>query len=83
LAVEVKDNNVESSYVLVDKTTYKTNSLLEAVDILYKTFIVFDVEYPVECQHIWELIGQHFYKLGAKKKNPKVTAFLKKINTNI
>jgi hypothetical protein len=75
-----ENNSIDEVFVVVDKTKWRFEHLLEAVDVLFKTFFVFDIEYPAECRAIWEFVQVHFYRFNLAKKNSSVTNFLKKIN---
>ncbi|KYQ52767.1 hypothetical protein ALC60_08106, partial [Trachymyrmex zeteki] len=43
-------------YVCFDKALYQVSTVLEAVDICFKVFHVFDLHYPPESEHIWYTI---------------------------
>lgn len=49
--------------VFVDGVKYMFNTVLEAVDICFKVFFIFELAYPTASQHIWQLIQQFFYEI--------------------
>jgi hypothetical protein len=79
LALVKKDNQISDVVVIVDSTVYPMSTVLTGMDVLFKIFYVFSVEYPKESEHIWGLIQTHFYHLPLEKKNAEITKFLKKI----
>lgn len=50
-------------YVSVDETLYKVNSTIEAIDICFKVFHVFQLKYPGASEHLWMLIQKGIYNL--------------------
>lgn len=59
-------NEVKENYVQVDDILYKTNSTLEAIDVCFKTFHVFQVSYPLMSEHLWMLIQKGIYNVNTK-----------------
>ncbi|KYQ53586.1 hypothetical protein ALC60_00113 [Trachymyrmex zeteki] len=57
---------VKETYVQVDDILYKTNSTLEAIDVCFKTFHVFQVNYPIMSEHLWMLIQKGIYNFTTK-----------------
>lgn len=53
-----------SAYVVVDKILYKLTSVLKAIDILFKTFIVLDLKYPPPSEHIYTLIQKGIFNIS-------------------
>lgn len=45
-------HEVKETYVQVDDILYKTSSILEAIDVCFKTFHVFQVSYPIMSEHL-------------------------------
>lgn len=59
-------DSVEEIYVSLDDVLYKVNSMIEAIDVCFKIFHVFEVNYPVSSEHLWLLIQQGIYKFTTK-----------------
>lgn len=59
-------HEVKETYVQVDDMLYKTTSTLEAIDICFKTFHVFQISYPLMSEHLWMLIQKGIYNFSTK-----------------
>lgn len=59
-------SSINAYYVCIDKTLYKIESALKAIDICYKCFFVLHACYPKECQQIWLLIQKCLYEMTTK-----------------
>ena len=46
--------NIDHAYVCLDKTIYTVSSVLEALDVCFKCFHVFNLQYRVESKHIFD-----------------------------
>lgn len=53
--VEV-NGKVNLFYIIINKHFYKVESPLKANDIYFKSFFVFNLNYPSQCQQIWQFI---------------------------
>lgn len=51
------------SYVYVDTFYYKCENLLSAVDLCFKIFHIFNVQYGKDCEVVWEFIQKYFYNI--------------------
>lgn len=71
----------EKIYIRIDDYSYEVPSLLKAIDICFKSFIVFDIQYPVEAEHVWYLIQWGIYgiKLNNDKNIPYIFNILNKL----
>ncbi|XP_024878368.1 uncharacterized protein LOC112458796, partial [Temnothorax curvispinosus] len=69
-------SSVNAYYVCIDKTLYKIESALKAVDVCYKCFFVLHACYPKESQQIWLLIQKCLYNMTTEHDvcNSKVTS---------
>lgn len=56
--------DVQDVYVCVDNELYKVETLLQGLDICFKTFHVFNLEYPLASEHIWILIQKGIYNIN-------------------
>lgn len=75
IAVGPSNADISDVFISVDDTLYKVSSVLKAIDLCFKIFQVFDVEYPIESAHIWLLfqIILYGYKNSSDKMTPNIT----------
>lgn len=66
-------NKFENFYVYLDGTKLVFNNFLRAVDICFKIFHIFNLEYPQACSQIWNFIESYFYKMNFNDKKQKST----------
>lgn len=66
---------IRNVYVIMDKIKYHYQSLVQALDICFKCFHVFNVEYPPQSEHIWILIAKGIYRLP-EEKNEKTFPYI-------
>ncbi|KAB0803155.1 hypothetical protein PPYR_00125 [Photinus pyralis] len=64
-------NNISQTLVIINQNTYQCNSILEALDFCFKSYIVLDAKYPFQSQHLWYLIQWIVYKYRAAT-DPKI-----------
>ncbi|CAI6375699.1 unnamed protein product [Macrosiphum euphorbiae] len=64
--VETGDGQVISFYVVINKYFYKVESALKAVDICFKSFFSFHLNYTPECEQIWNFIQKYMYNIETK-----------------
>lgn len=57
---------VNGFYVCIDKVLYQVSTALATVDLCFKIFHVFDVNYPPESEHIWYIMQLCLYKFSIK-----------------
>lgn len=62
------DSSLEATsfYVVINHNLVKLESALKAIDICFKSFFSLHVNYPCECEQIWEFIQKFFYKINTK-----------------
>ena len=65
--------NIEEVYVVVDDVMYAVQGILEGIDVCFKAFHVFDLEYPASSQHIWILIQKGIYKFDLQS-DPEINS---------
>lgn len=53
-------------YIVVDETKYKLTSVLKALDICFKIFQVFNLEYPKQSAKVWIFIQKYLYNVHTK-----------------
>jgi len=75
IAVGPSNADISDIFILVDNILYKVPSTLKAIDLCFKIFQVFDVEYPIESAHIWLLFQRilYGYENSSDKMTPNVT----------
>lgn len=56
--------------VYFDEIKYKFFSVIKALDMCYKIYHVFNIEYPLESQNVWLFIQHYFYKMKLKFDKP-------------
>lgn len=75
IAVGSRISEVNELYIAVDTIVYKVPSAIEAIDLCFKIFHTFDVEYPIESAHLWLLIQRVLYNYvsDVDKVTPYIT----------
>jgi len=63
--------------VFFDNIKYKMFSAVKAIDICFKIFHVFNVEYPIESNDVWLFIQTFFYNI--KTKYDKTNYLIKQV----
>lgn len=62
-----KLEKIQEIYFCLDSTLFQLNTVLEAIDVCFKAFFVFQLHYPVDSQHIWFLIQRGIYEIVTKQ----------------
>nr|XP_054775350.1 uncharacterized protein LOC129283671 [Lytechinus pictus] len=57
----------EQVFVIVEQCTIPCSDLLQGVDRCFKLIYILDVEFPWECQHVWDFLQKCMFKLGEGK----------------
>lgn len=52
-------------FVILEKRVFERKSLLSAVDLCYKIFQVFDLEYPAQARAMWVIMDTVVYEVEA------------------
>lgn len=75
--------DIEDTYVCVDDVLYTVSSTVEAIDICFKIFHVFQLKYPTASEHLWLLIQKYIYKFSTKWDSvfPSIEYIMKKIES--
>lgn len=66
LLVGTSFSDFKDIYVVVDDTKYKFTSTLKAVDICFKIFQIFNLEYPKQSLKTWILLQKYLYNINTK-----------------
>lgn len=71
----------EPKQIMIDfeNITYTVFTLEKAIDICFKAYYLFELEYPPACRHMWQFINKQFYGLKDSIINPATTMLLKSI----
>lgn len=64
--------NVQSISVYFDDIKYPFLTTLNAIDLLFKIFFVFNLEYPEESDIFYNFLQEFFYEIPTKKKYAKI-----------
>ncbi|XP_041840155.1 uncharacterized protein LOC121639051 [Melanotaenia boesemani] len=66
-------NNIchtSQAFVIVAGEALEQQSLLQAVDVCFKVFYVFDIEYPKQCAPVWEFLQNGVYGMEGDESKP-------------
>ncbi|KYN13983.1 hypothetical protein ALC57_13813 [Trachymyrmex cornetzi] len=76
------ENSITAAYVCINSTLWKVGSVLQAVDICFKSFFTFDAEYQIEAYHIWLFIQRALYDiyLVGERSVTNVTTLISRLN---
>ncbi|CAH1102910.1 unnamed protein product [Psylliodes chrysocephalus] len=69
-------NNITRIFVCIDEVKYPCDSILRALEVLFKTFHAFDVRYPAESEHVWTFLEEILYNLKTSKRNSAASALV-------
>lgn len=58
------------AYVIVAGEAFEQNTLLQAVDVCFKMFYIFNIHYPKECENVWEFLQHAVYELPGHESQP-------------
>lgn len=80
--------NLDSSesleyYIIVEDVIYKCDTSARLLELLYKVFHALDIEYPLECEHIWMFIQEIIFLTKTTKKCPCASTFMADIKYHI
>ncbi|KAK4881963.1 hypothetical protein RN001_005282 [Aquatica leii] len=68
---------------VVNDVIYTFQSIIRTIEILYKTFRALDIQYPHECQHIWQLIEEIVFEMKHSPSSSSVTALISDLKKNM
>ena len=57
----------QQTFVIIEHRALEQTSLIKAVDVCFKAFYVFDLQYPEKCSGVWEFISAIVYDLAINK----------------
>lgn len=63
------DQSAFQAFVIIAGQALEQETLLQAIDVCFKAFFVFDIKYPKQCEHVWEFIQTVIYEIpGGESK---------------
>ncbi|KAF6202955.1 hypothetical protein GE061_003362 [Apolygus lucorum] len=74
IAVLGSVTDIQQVFVRVNDFEYMTDNLLTAVELCFKMFYTFNLKYTLECEHIWFVIQELFYKIPRTSKDHYISA---------
>lgn len=74
--------DIKKIIVIYDEVLYTFNSVCKAIDICFKIFQCFNLEYPKESQLVWLFIQKYFFKITSKYdlKIPALSSLISEID---
>ena len=71
----------QASYVIVNDTKWKLRSVLQAVDVCFKTCFALNCNFAAEALHLWMLIQNYLYDISIENDVciPSVVTLLQKL----
>ena len=61
-------------FVIINGLALGLETLLQAVDVCVKAFLVFDIEYPQQSERVWEFLHTCIYEIPGLQS--KIVTFL-------
>lgn len=74
-------HDIKEIFVLFYKIRYSFTSILRALDICFKIFFTFNLNYPKESETFWIFIEHFFYELNQSNVKPKIAVLSNEIQT--
>lgn len=53
--------NVKKAFTVIDSIVYELNNGIEAVDLCFKSYYVFNIEFSFGCPYIWSFLQEYVY----------------------
>lgn len=67
------DNQCFQAFAVINGAALEQSTLLAAVDVCFKAFYVFDINYPKQCSPVWQFPETVVYELS-REETPAVRA---------
>lgn len=76
------EDSITAAYVCINSTLWKVGSVLQAVDVCFKSFFALDVEYPAQAYHLWLFVQRALYDiyLLGERSVTNVTTLINRLN---
>lgn len=65
--------NFNSFYILINDIKYPANSLIEAIDLCFKSFYALNADYSSDCKMVWQFLQKYVYNIPGKKNDSVAT----------
>ncbi|XP_058831744.1 uncharacterized protein LOC131690187 isoform X2 [Topomyia yanbarensis] len=80
-----RSHKVNEYFVILDSTIFKCKTAVDAVDLLFKLYVVFHIEYAYGCASVLRFIQQHFYNLihEGTRQDASVAALITDLNRSL
>lgn len=69
LCLSDETRGTSQTFAIIPGHAIETVSLLEAVDLCFKAFFVFDVQYTKQCLPTWEFLQHAVYQIEGKESS--------------
>jgi|GEM_PF-4018174 len=74
---------IQESFVMFERRIIKCHSLMQAVDVCFKLYFIFSLQFPNECLSAWTFLSHAIYGLEAgKRMTPTVSKFASEVVAN-
>ncbi|XP_046811554.1 uncharacterized protein LOC124420983 [Lucilia cuprina] len=75
---------INNFFIYLNGSLLPISNFLRSLDLYFKIFHLFNLEYPKACESVWSFIEIYFYALNSrcKKNNPKVSIILEDLKEN-
>jgi len=79
------ENSITAAYVCINNNLWKLGSVLQAVDVCFKSFFALDAEYQVEAYNLWLFIQKALYDiyLLGERSVINITTLINRLNQMI
>ena len=61
--------NPSQVYLVFERRTYPFKTVIKAIDVCFKIFYVFDIDYPSQCKSTWQFIQQCLYEIRDEQRD--------------
>nr|XP_033958660.1 uncharacterized protein LOC117461077 [Pseudochaenichthys georgianus] len=63
--------HTSQAFVILDGEALEQNTLLQAVDVCFKVFYIFDIDYTKQCEAVWKFFQNAVYEIkGGEESKP-------------
>lgn len=81
IVVGIQMDQIRQSIVVLNDVLYECDNFLRAIDLCFKIFSVFNVEYPPEARSSWMFIQKYVYDINEPDlKIAEVTRMIKTLS---
>ncbi len=61
--------HISQAFVILDGRSLEQSTLLAAVDLCFKAFNIFDMNYPKQCASTWEFLQHVIFQMEGKESS--------------